>query len=63
MKVVYMLEKREMESRRKAVLQDVIKALGTKVAIEGLAISVDKFDEKKIVDLLLKSGVKFQKVS
>lgn len=63
MKVTYAIEKRESESKKKTVLQNIINLFGTKVSINGSDISIDKNEERKIVELLVKSGVKFQKVS
>lgn len=63
MKVKYMIEKRESDFKKKQFLEKVVKALGTKVAIAGGEISIEKNDENKVVDLLTKSGLKYQKIA
>lgn len=63
MKVKYIIEKRESEFKKKQFLEKVVKTLGTKVAIANSEISVEKNDENKVVDLLTKSGLKYQKIA
>lgn len=63
MKVKYVIEKRESEFKKKQLLEKVIKTFGSKVAVSGGEITVEKNSEGKVVDLLTKSGLKYQKAA
>lgn len=63
MRAKFVIDKRENESKKKALLQNIVKKLGTKVLISGENIEVDKMQEKHVVELLMKSGLKFQKAA
>ena len=63
MKVKYVIEKKESEFMKKQLLEKVVKTFGTKASISGENIEVEKNDEKKIVDLLTHSGLKYQKAA
>ena len=58
-----MIEKRESDFKKKQFLERVVKTLGKKVASDDGEIFVEKNDENKVVDLLTKSGLKYQKVA
>jgi translation initiation factor 1 (eIF-1/SUI1) len=63
MKVKYLIDKRESDSRKKQLLEKIVHAFGTKVSISGESIELDKQNEMKVVELLTKSGLKYQKAS
>ena len=63
MKVKYVIDKRESDYKKKQLLEKVIKTFGAKVSISGENIEVERNDEKKVVDLLTHSGLKYQKAA
>ena len=63
MKVKYIIDKKDSDSKKKQLLENVVKTFGTKVAINGEKIEVESHDERKIVDLLTRSGLKYQKAA
>jgi hypothetical protein len=61
MNVKYVVDKRESESKRKKLMEDAVRALGTKVKIYGETFEVSQSDESKLVALLTKSGLKYSR--
>jgi hypothetical protein len=61
MAVKYVVDKRESESKRKKLMEDAVRMLGTKVKVSGETFEVSQSDESKLVGLLAKSGLRFNK--
>jgi hypothetical protein len=61
MNVKYVVDKRESESKRKKLMEDAVRTLGTKVKIYGETFEVSQSDESKLVNLLTKSGLKYSR--
>jgi hypothetical protein len=61
MNVKYVVDKRESESKRKKLMEDAVRTLGTKVKINRETFEVSQSDESKLVALLTKSGLKYSR--
>ena len=63
MKIKYIIDKKQKDHKKKQLHESVVKAFGTTVTINGENIEVEDRDEKKFIDLLTHSGIKYHKAS
>lgn len=63
MKVAFEIDRKEPEHKKKKLLENLVKSLGSKISIDAEEIEIEKQHEGKVVDILIKSGMKFKKIA
>jgi hypothetical protein len=57
MKIKFTLDRYASSSRKADVLAKIIRELGSKATVSGDVITVDNFDERKVVEILNRDGL------